>query len=179
MVNLKDKALEYPSKLSGGQKQRAAIARSLAMDPDIILFDEPMAALDADIRMSLRKEIKELQKKLTEITKTNEAAQKTHAEQLGKLQLQLKAQTEQGAKQSKDFNESLKKMQETNGQLQKTLDKMTAQNTQTSKELNEAKDKARLLEKQLSEASSKSGSNVWMIISIIAIIALALVLVFK
>ena len=70
-------------------------------------------------------------------------------------------------------------MQETNGQLQKTLDKMTAQNTQTSKELNEAKDKARLLEKQLSEASSKSGSNVWMIISIIAIIALALVLVFK
>ena len=125
------------------------------------------------------KQNEELQKKLTEITKANEAAQKTHAEQLGKLQLQLKAQTEQGAKQSKDFNESLKKMQETNGQLQKTLDKMTAQNTQTSKELNEAKDKARLLEKQLSEASSKSGSNVWMIISIIAIIALALVLVFK
>lgn len=125
------------------------------------------------------KQNEELQKKLTEITKANEAAQKTHAEQLGKLQLQLKAQTEQGAKQSKDFNESLKKMQETNGQLQKTLDKMTAQNTQTSKELNEAKDKARLLEKQLSEASSKSSSNVWMIISIIAIIALALVLVFK
>ena len=125
------------------------------------------------------KQNEELQKKLTEITKANEAVQKTHAEQLGKLQLQLKAQTEQGAKQSKDFNESLKKMQETNGQLQKTLDKMTAQNTQTSKELNEAKDKARLLEKQLSEASSKSGSNVWMIISIIAIIALALVLVFK
>lgn len=125
------------------------------------------------------KQNEELQKKLTEITKANEAAQKTHAEQLGKLQLQLKAQTEQGAKQSKDFNESLKKMQETNGQLQKTLDKMTAQNTQTSKELNESKDKARLLEKQLSEASSKSGSNVWMIISIIAIIALALVLVFK
>lgn len=125
------------------------------------------------------KQNEELQKQLTEITKANEAAQKTHAEQLGKLQLQLKAQTEQGAKQSKDFNESLKKMQETNGQLQKTLDKMTAQNTQTSKELNEAKDKARLLEKQLSEASSKSGSNVWMIISIIAIIALALVLVFK
>lgn len=125
------------------------------------------------------KQNEELQKKLTEITKANEAVQKTHAEQLGKLQLQLKAQTEQGAKQSKDFNESLKKMQETNGQLQKTLDKMTAQNTQTSKELNEAKDKVRLLEKQLSEASSKSGSNVWMIISIIAIIALALVLVFK
>ena len=39
-----------------------AIARTLALNPDIILFDEPMAALDADIRMSLRKEIKNIQK---------------------------------------------------------------------------------------------------------------------
>lgn len=64
IVGLTDFASKKPSKMSGGQQQRVAIARTLALNPDIILFDEPMAALDADIRMSLRKEIKELQKKL-------------------------------------------------------------------------------------------------------------------
>ena len=63
-VGLTNFANKRPSKMSGGQQQRVAIARTLALNPDIILFDEPMAALDADIRMSLRKEIKELQKKL-------------------------------------------------------------------------------------------------------------------
>lgn len=144
--------------------------------------NEQVEAIQKQHKEQTEKTIKqneELQKKLTEITKANETAQKSHAEQLGKLQLQLKAQTEQGAKQSKEFNESLKKMQDTNGQLQKTLEKMTAQNTQTSKELNDAKDKARQLEKQLSEASSKNGSIIWMIISIISIIALVIVLLFK
>lgn len=64
IVGLKEFASKKPTKMSGGQQQRVAIARTLVMDPDIILFDEPMAALDANIRMSLRKEIKEIQHKL-------------------------------------------------------------------------------------------------------------------
>ena len=61
-VGLPDKADQYPGQLSGGQKQRIAIARSLAMDPDVILFDEPTSALDPEMVgevLSLMRELAE------------------------------------------------------------------------------------------------------------------------
>lgn len=64
LVGLTEHAKKKPTQLSGGQQQRVAIARTLALNPDIILFDEPMSALDVDTRLALRKEIKDLQKKL-------------------------------------------------------------------------------------------------------------------
>ncbi len=60
-VGLSDKAEVYPSKLSGGQKQRVAIARCLAMEPDILLIDEPTSALDPE----MVKEVLEVMKALT------------------------------------------------------------------------------------------------------------------
>lgn len=59
-VGLADKASSYPSRLSGGQKQRVAIARSLAMEPEIMLFDEPTSALDPEMVKEVLNVIKDL-----------------------------------------------------------------------------------------------------------------------
>ncbi len=63
IVGLSEHSKKMPRQLSGGQQQRVAIARTLALNPDIVLFDEPMSALDALTRMSMRAELKQIQKK--------------------------------------------------------------------------------------------------------------------
>lgn len=62
-VGLSEHMDKKPKHLSGGQQQRVAIARTLALKPDIVLLDEPMSALDVATRLSMRKELKELQAK--------------------------------------------------------------------------------------------------------------------
>ena len=63
-VGLEEHIYKKPRQLSGGQQQRVAIARTLVLNPDVILFDEPMSALDAEIKVALRQQLKEIQKKL-------------------------------------------------------------------------------------------------------------------
>jgi putative spermidine/putrescine transport system ATP-binding protein len=64
IVNLPDKGGRYPYQLSGGQQQRVALARALAFEPQILLLDEPLSALDAKIRVALRHEIRSIQRQL-------------------------------------------------------------------------------------------------------------------
>ena len=72
-VGLQDKANVYPRQLSGGQKQRAAIARSLCMKPDIMLFDEPTSALDPEMVGEVLDVMKELAREgMTMVVVTHE-----------------------------------------------------------------------------------------------------------
>jgi len=77
LVKLAGMEDRYPSYLSGGQQQRVALARAMAVEPDILLFDEPLSNLDAKLREEMRFELKEIQRRIavTSIYVTHDQAE--------------------------------------------------------------------------------------------------------
>ncbi len=64
LVQLPDVAERFPAQLSGGQQQRIALARAIVIEPDVLLLDEPLSALDANLRENMRVELKRIQSEL-------------------------------------------------------------------------------------------------------------------